>query len=75
MADFGENYKGGKDAKLCPLCRKHEDTQEASFKECEIIKAEVKPSRNYTELFNNEIEKEFVHILKKIEEVREKVEK
>ena len=70
MAEFGYSYKGGNDINLCPLCSKHEDSQKASFNDWETIKTEVKPDRRYSELFNNRIEKEFIQILKKIEEVR-----
>ena len=31
MAEFGENFKGGRKSVECPLCFSHPDTQQKSF--------------------------------------------
>ena len=35
--DFGENYKGGRQSVLCPLCMGHKDGQLESFTRCDFI--------------------------------------
>ena len=50
MAPFGENFKGGLDTPLCPLCLSHPDTQENSFK-CEKIKQLINVKGEYNDIF------------------------
>ena len=45
MADFGENFKAGRDKTECPLCGLHKDSQEESF-ECELIRMKLIQERN-----------------------------
>ena len=49
MAKFGLNY--GEQDKLCPLCSKHLDSQEASFTKCEKIREAITINCKYNEIF------------------------
>ena len=40
MAPFGENFRGGEDHVMCPLCMKHWDSQAMSF-QCEVMKSKL----------------------------------
>ena len=50
MALFGENFRGGRSKVLCPLCNKHEDSQESSF-ECATIKDKQNINFDYDVMF------------------------
>ena len=50
MALFGENFRGGRSKVLCPLCKKHEDSQERSF-ECTDLKYKLNINFNYNDIF------------------------
>ena len=49
MAKFGTNY--GEKFKLCPLCKQHEDSQEACFKQCQEIRTTEVITCNYEDIF------------------------
>ena len=68
MAKFGDNY--GEPKKLCPLCRKHLDSQETFFNSCEELKKMVKLNFKYIQIFKKTT-KEIAQTLKKINWIRE----
>ena len=69
MAKFGENYRGGEKAKICPLCHLHLDNQEMSF-QCPIIRKEINIQGNINDIYRTFINKETVHTIMKISELR-----
>ena len=50
MAPFGDNFKGGLDTPICPLCSAHPDTQESGFK-CDKMKKFVDIKGEYSDIF------------------------
>ena len=52
MANFGENYRGQKNSKLCPLCNFHLDNQKMGFENCLVLRKNVEISGNYNQIFN-----------------------
>ena len=62
MAPFGENFKGGLDTPLCPLCSAHPDTQEESFR-CEKICRLIEVKGNYSDIFGFYFPQELIQTL------------
>ena len=54
MANFGENFKNGREQVPCPLCNSHLDTQSMAF-QCPKLKLEVVIKRKYEDLFKDDI--------------------
>ena len=67
MAKFGANY--GEPKKLCPLCKKHFDSQESFFNTCEQLSI-FKITFQYQEIFRRPTS-EIAKVLKHINHVRE----
>ena len=72
MADFGENYKGGRGQVSCPLCGTHPDKQELSY-ECRYIKEKLNLNGSFSEIYGENIEKQTVETLEKITQIRENI--
>ena len=66
MAKFGQNYRGGKEKIVCPLCESHLDNQELSYI-CPVIRNECKCS---SDIYSEEIHKNTVETIEKIVEIR-----
>ena len=69
MENFGENVRGSNAPVPCPLCGTHLDNQEMSF-QCQIIKAEVQPTGEITEIYRDDIKKTTVESLEKMLKLR-----
>ena len=50
IAPFGENFRGGQQTVVCPLCKLHPDGQEESFS-CVKVKQIIEVRGNYKEIF------------------------
>ena len=78
MAKFGENYRGGRDFVMCPLCLNHKDSQDLSY-QCEIIKNKMILAGSPSDVYSDNVKMETVENIQKImkirEEILEKVEK
>ena len=72
MEDFGENYRQGKETKLCPLCNSHKDNEEESFY-CKEVNEKVKVEGSFLDIFEEEINQSVVETLKEIMGTRAKV--
>ena len=51
MAEFGENFKGGRKSVECPLCLSHPDTQQKSFF-CPKLTNEINIRGTYDNIFD-----------------------
>ena len=69
MAEFGENYRGGSDRKMCPYCNTHIDSQALGF-QCPIIQSHVKVEGDYRDIFSENIPIETIETLKRIMDYR-----
>ena len=69
MAEFGENYRGGRAQVICPLCNVHLDNQEMSY-QCPQIKSEVQIEGKIEDIYKEEINVKTVKTIAKITEVR-----
>ena len=69
MAKFGQNYRGGKEKIVCPLCESHLDNQELSYI-CPVIRNEFKISGSSSDIYSEEIHKNTVETIEKIVEIR-----
>ena len=69
MADFGQNYKGGLEAKMCPLCYLHYDSQDMSYF-CPEIVNNINMRGSQDDIYNNNIKKETIQTMEEIEEYR-----
>ena len=70
---FGENFRGGRDNLVCPHCApnlSHVDSQEESFTRCAFIKKNAHISENYAQIFEKEIQPNFIRKLSRISELR-----
>ena len=71
MADFGENFRGNQDHKMCPLCFKHYDSQSLSF-QCEFYKDKMEININMSDIYRDEISMETVKTMCKMMKLRKK---
>ena len=71
MEPFGENFRGGAAAILCPLCHTHLDNQEMSF-QCPIIKKEIDIKGNLNDIYKENIKIETIETIIKISRYRTK---
>ena len=59
MAPFGENFRGGKETIMCPLCSLHPDSQAASF-HCSELRKFVEVRGDYMNIFSENFSSELV---------------
>ena len=69
MADFGENFRAGREKVLCPLCTLHLDSQDMG-PACPIIRRDINMSGNFSDLYNNYARKEIIEDMEKVIEYR-----
>ena len=67
MAEYGENFRGGKDQVFCPFCKLHLDSQERSYS-CPVISADVEIVGSIQNIYSDDIKLETVETIKKITE-------
>ena len=70
MEQFGENFKGGRDTKPCPVCEASKDTHSHSF-QCSVIKENIEVNGNYLEIFNFKVGKKLATTVENIVKFRE----
>ena len=56
MANFSNNFRGGKETKPCPLCDDGPDTQRHSL-ECKVIKQNIQIQMRYEDIFHSKVKK------------------
>ena len=69
MENFWENFRGGEEYKVCPLCKLHLDNQEMSLQCPEIIK-HVNVKGNLSDIYKHKISYDIVRTLTEISEYR-----
>ena len=69
MENFGENFRGGEEYTVCPLCKLHLDNQEMSLQCPEIIK-HVNVKGNLSDIYKHKISYDIVRTLTEISEYR-----
>ena len=69
MERFGENFSGGINPVMCPLCRLHLDNQEMGFQCPEIVK-ELKISGSLEDIYKEDIPIETIRTIAKISDIR-----
>ena len=69
MADFGENFKSGDEAVICPLCLDHIDSQSKSF-ECQIIKNKIEVKGNMLDVYGSNITRNLIQTIHDITKIR-----
>ena len=69
MANFGENFKGGRSQVNCPLCKTHPDKQELSYI-CPFINSKMEVEGDMNEIYGNNINKNTVETIEKITNLR-----
>ena len=70
MANYGENFRGNRNAVLCSLCKTHLDCQKMCFENCPVLKKHINISGSYNQIFNTSVPREMVQTLLMIEKVR-----
>ena len=70
MAKFGENYRGGREFVMCPLCLDHYDSQNLSF-QCQVIKK--KWNGNPEDVYSDNVKMETVKTIQQIMKIREEI--
>ena len=70
MVRFGENYKGGREFVMCPLCRKHFDNQNMSL-DCEIMRSKMNIQCKMTDIYAETVTKETAKVLLQMMKLRE----
>jgi hypothetical protein len=66
---FGENFRGGNVAVMCPLCKLHFDNQAIGY-QCPEIKKEMEVKGCIEDMYKEEIKLETVRTMTKILEIR-----
>ena len=69
MANFGENFKGGRSQVNCPLCKTHPDKQELSYI-CPFINSKMEVEGDMNEIYGNNINKNTIETIEKITNLR-----
>ena len=69
MEEFGENFRGGNDLVVCPLCSLHFDSQYVCF-QCPVMKKEIGLDGDMAEVYKTDISKEIIQKISKISEYR-----
>ena len=54
MAPFGENFRGGEDHIMCPLCQNHWDSQTMSF-QCSYFRGKVAIECDMKEILSDKV--------------------
>lgn len=72
MAEFGENFRAGKNEVWCPLCSEELDNQSHSF-QCKIILNEIIIKGKLSEVYDGNISKETAETVNKIVNIRKKL--
>ena len=72
MERFGENYCGGAESMLCPLCLTHLDNQEMSY-QCPEIKKKIDIKGKLNDIYNENIQSETIETIVRISRYRTKV--
>ena len=70
MERFRENFRGGRESILCPLCGRHKDNQESSFTSCRFIQEKINIKGQFNNIFEKAIEKETITTISKITRIR-----
>ena len=70
MEKFGENFKGGKQTKPCPVCEESMDTQSHSF-HCKVISRNISVNGNYEDMFTSKVDKMVAEDIERIVKFRE----
>ena len=68
-ADYGENFRAGREMVICPLCQIHLDSQFLCL-ECPVIKKEVKEAHQIEDIYSDQISLKTVEVLQRIEAIR-----
>ena len=69
MADFGNNFKGGRKFTVCPLCKLHYDDQSLCL-QCPKIREELGSNEEISDLFRSNVSKRTAKILQKVTSIR-----
>ena len=69
MEEFGENFRGGNDLVVCPLCSLHLDSQDLCF-QCPVMKKDLGLDGDMAEVYKTDISKEIIQKISKISEYR-----
>ena len=70
MEQFGENFKGGRPTKPCPICEASTDTQSHSF-QCNVINENITVDGKYLDIFNFKVDKKVAKTIENIVKFRE----
>ena len=70
MAPFGENFRGGEEHIICPLCQNHWDSQVMSF-QCSYFKGKVVIDCNMEDVLSDKVTVETGKTLTKMLKIRE----
>ena len=70
MAQFGENFRNGKEHIICPLCQLHYDSQNLAF-QCQVVNTNIMVNGKYEDIFKEDIPKEVAITICNIVKFRE----
>ena len=68
--EFWPQLSAGRRDILCPLCLKHQDSEQLSF-ECFKIRETINITRQFEDIFEDDINEEIVSIIRQITKIRE----
>ena len=69
MERFGENFRGGRDHVMCPICELHLDSQDLSL-QCPEVRNEFNCTGDIREIYGEGMRKEIVQTISKVIEFR-----
>ena len=69
MERFGENFRGGRDHVMCPICELHLDSQDLSL-QCPEVRNEINCTGDIREIYWEGMRKEIVQTISKVIEFR-----
>ena len=70
MAPLGENFRGGEEHVICPLCHKHKDSQNMSF-QCEFLKTKTDIRCDMSDVYSDNITLETARKITEMLRIRE----
>ena len=71
MANFGDNFRNNRASLVCPLCKKHYDSQALSF-QCEYYRDKLEITCNMSDIYCDEISLETARTITDLMNLRAK---
>ena len=69
MAEFGENFRAGREKVICSLCNLHLDSQDMSLI-CPLLRRDLRNKGNLEDVYNQHVNIQTIKMIEEIQEYR-----